>query len=464
MTTPSHPPLRTIRSPFNYAILIGSAALILALVVVELRQANPPWQTYAGLAQAKVLIPTQTGKPELCLTCHNGIEEISAAHPAEAFGCVSCHGGDPLSLDKDTAHAGMVGGRNPSDLAVAQQGCGGAQCHSGDSADARNHIDRVEHSVQSTYAGAINKVLFSFNQTGADGPFYGIEAITAAHADQPDAGMPDTALALLRFDPAGFDNSLVGMFGQKCLTCHLRAQSIQQPYFYRSTGCSACHTPYNANGLYAGSDPTTPRDVPGYPAQHRLTTQIPYSQCNTCHNRGNYSLARMTFIPRDDLAGLSPALSADQLRLHNYYQPIAQFTKCEYELDCVDCHTSKEAMGDDTLHLSQASARKIECKSCHGTLDSPPAFTTITDPDDPAIRRGNLNPFYDVAVGSQVLQTPDGDTLGAVQLVDGKVIQTGKVTGIQYSVPLVQGSACTQKPDQQASQYCHECHAVDVPR
>jgi hypothetical protein len=36
----------------------------------------------------------------------------------------------------------------------------------------------------------------------------------------------------------------------------------------------------------------------------------------------------------------------------------------------------------------------------------------------------------------------------------------GKATGTRYSVPQVKGSACTQKPDQQESRYCHECHAV----
>ncbi len=458
-SAPSKPPLRTVRSPFNQAVLIGSAVLLLALLLVDLHQANPPWRVYAGLAQPRVITPTLTGKPELCLTCHNGIEEISAAHPVEAFGCVSCHGGDGLSLDKATAHQGLIGGRNPSGLGVVEQGCGGGQCHSGSTTDARDHIARVEHSIQATYAGAINKVLFSFNQIDAHGPYYGIESVKATHA-----GQPETALELVQFDAMLFGSPVAAMFANNCLTCHLRAQSVQQPYFFRSTGCSACHTPYNEDGLYIGSDPTIPRDQPGYPALHRLTTQIPYTQCDTCHNRGNYSLAQLRFIPRDDLSSLSPTLTADQLRLYAYYQPIAQFTKCEYELDCVDCHTSKEAMGDGNLYLSQASAESTQCKTCHGTLDSLPTFKTITDSNDPAVRRANLNPFYAVQIGSQVLQTPDSDTLGAVQWINGQIIQIGKVTGIRYVVPPVMGSACQQKPDQQSSQSCHECHAVNVPR
>ena len=35
--------------------------------------------------------------------------------------------------------------------------------------------------------------------------------------------------------------------------------------------------------------------------------------------------------------------------------------------------------------------------------------------------------------------------------------------GLAAQVPLVMGSAGQQKPDEQASRYCHECHAVERP-
>ena len=90
-----------------------------------------------------------------------------------------------------------------------------------------------------------------------------------------------------------------------------------------------------------------------------LTTAIPYSQCNTCHNRGNYDLRTMTFVPRSD----HPVN-----RLHDYYQPIAQFVRCEYTLDCIDCHTRVEAMGDGDLHSNKKEIQYVQCKTCHGTL------------------------------------------------------------------------------------------------
>ncbi len=67
------------------------------------------------------ITPTLTGLPERCLTCHQGIEEISASHPQEAFGCVLCHGGDGLALDADLAHATMRGGSAPGTIGQSQR-------------------------------------------------------------------------------------------------------------------------------------------------------------------------------------------------------------------------------------------------------------------------------------------------------------------------------------------------------
>lgn len=69
---------------------------------------------------------------------------------------------------------------------------------------------------------------------------------------------------------------------------------------------------------------------------HTLTTAMPYIQCDTCHDRGNHDLRSMTFGPRAD-KGIS--------RLDASYQPIAQFTKFEYTLDRIDCHTRTAVMG-----------------------------------------------------------------------------------------------------------------------
>lgn len=67
---------------------------------------------------------------------------------------------------------------------------------------------------------------------------------------------------------------------------------------YRSSGCSACHTPYandrdpKHSGPYARfghqgrsstQDPTIPKDQSAHPISHQFTRAIPSSQCMTCH-------------------------------------------------------------------------------------------------------------------------------------------------------------------------------------
>ncbi|HLF25397.1 MAG TPA: multiheme c-type cytochrome [Anaerolineae bacterium] len=426
-------------------LVYAAFLLTVASAFVFIREFNSP--------APKSITPTLTGKPELCLTCHEGIEEISASHPLDAFGCVVCHGGNALALDADLAHTGLRGGKNPSDFGVVEASCGGSECHSGSAVDQRDHIQRALTSVQATYAGAIAQVRRTFGAQPDAVARYGVFAIADDHVAS-ELAVP----SLAQFDPAALgDPQPVIDFAARCLNCHLSNQPTNQPYYYRSTGCAACHVAYGGDGLYRGGDPTIDQTAPGHAAAHRLTTAISYTTCNTCHNRGNYSLRQMTFLPRPDLPAAGAPLSEDRLR--DYYQPIGQFTRCEWELDCIDCHTSTEAMGDGDLYSSKFDIQYVQCKTCHGTLTEPPATATVTDPNDVELRRARLNGRYTLQVGDTVLLTERGEKLAAVRFENGKFVQTLKVSGQQLEVPLVMGTACEQKPDEQESRYCHECHA-----
>jgi hypothetical protein len=401
------------------------------------------------------LVPTLSGQPELCLTCHQGIEEISASHPTEAFGCVLCHGGDGLALDADLAHAGMRGGRNPSDLAVVEESCGGAACHSGAEADGRDHIHRVLTSVQGTYAGAIAQTNFAFGGQPDATARYGVYAVQDDDITTP-TGVPE----LLPFRPGPDAPPPLHQFADDCQLCHVTGEPLPQAYYYRATGCASCHVVYENDGLYRGGDPTIAKDEPGHGRSHQLTTAIPYYQCNHCHNRGNYSLRQMSFLEREDLPG-PDALSAQAQRELEYYQPISQFTLCEWELDCVDCHTNGEVMGDGDIHSNQKDIQYIQCQTCHGTLEAMPLLVTIEDAEHPAVVSAALNPHYSVEVGDTVVATARGETFGWVQWDGERLWETGKVDGRVYEVPLVMGSGCRQRPDEQESSYCHECHAYE---
>jgi excinuclease UvrABC ATPase subunit len=122
---------------------------------------------FAVLKQSRSLkpvgnTPSLTRQVEYCLTCHADLPVISQSHPVETFGCVLCHGGEPMALTADLAHSTLRGGGNPSDLAVVEASCGGEKCHNGTPQVNRDHIQRVATSLQATYAGAIAQVRYAF--------------------------------------------------------------------------------------------------------------------------------------------------------------------------------------------------------------------------------------------------------------------------------------------------------------
>ncbi len=415
--------------------LIASLFLLLTIAGVMWRDSHSPVPTS--------LTPTLTGQTEYCLSCHSDLPEISPSHPIKTFGCVICHGGERLALDANLAHSSMRGGKNPSDLLVVEQSCGGEKCHGGAPSDNHDHIQRVETSIQSTYAGAIAIIRYTFGAQPDLTARYGIQAIKDA-AITTKTGLP----SLLTFDPTSETNPFIQKFGQNCLTCHINAIPRQGNPYSRFTGCAACHTPQSQNQSAKNAGNANQKSQ-----VHQLTTAIPFTQCNTCHNRGNYDLRQMTFVERTD-----PLTD----RLHTYYQPIAQFTKCEYTLDCIDCHTRVEAMGDGDLHSSKLDIQYIQCKTCHGTPTELPKTFTLSDLNNIAFREAKLNPIVDLKVGDTLLITEKDEPLWNTQVLsDGTYRLIGKATKQVFSFRPVKGSQCTQSGEDQSSAYCHQCHSVN---
>jgi hypothetical protein len=415
----------------RYFLLAASFSLLLGLLISA-------WQE-KRLPKPIALTPTLTGQVEYCLTCHLDLAEISSSHPVKTFGCVLCHGGERLALDANLAHSTMRGGKNPSDFSVVQASCGGDNCHSGTAENYRNHIQRATTSIQATYAGAIANIRYTF---GAQPDLKARMGVFAVQVPQSTSGITELAA----FNPTQETNPFVQVFGQNCLTCHLSAQPVQTGGRYdHFSGCSACHTPTQSTDL-TSVDTSTATDV------HKLTTAISYTQCDTCHNRGNYNLRSITFEPRQDLP-------AD--RLHDYYQPIAQFTSCEWKLDCIDCHTRTEAMGDGNLYSVKKDIQYIQCKTCHGTLTDLPQTRTLTDPNDLAFRQATLNPVIDLKLGDSILVTEKDEPLWDTRtLPDGTYEIFAKADGQRYVFRPVKGSTCTQNPAKQDSGSCHQCHSV----
>jgi len=399
------------------------------------------------------------GKVERCKTCHLGIEEISSSHPSNTFGCAVCHGGNPLSLDEATAHAQMYGGGHPGSLNVTSLSCGGTgangvACHAGNQAQAKNEVDLVKTSIMSTKAGELSvvRMMFGFDKT---------KEVPGLAKGQPAILYPNPLQG--RPNQAAFQQNCLSQCHQSGGNLPLAVPPIPKSNI-QANGCEACHVLTNSTHTYIGADTTMKTHNLGRGMVHNLTTQIPYTQCNQCHNQGNHDPLKMSFTVRTDLPQVTSDWRVGDMtwltRLKDYYLPGEIFARCEVSLDCIDCHTRQDVMGDDKLHTSQYDAVHLQCQDCHGTKQNPPKLKKIENSNDLAFEEQITNPeFPALKVGDELLITTKGEELPFLRHNGDNWIQTSRVTGKTFIIPLVIGSKCQQVPNEQGADSCHKCHA-----
>src|SRR5574341_1460152 len=199
-----------------FPFIAGSLAIIGALILAGMRQASPGWAHYQQSAEVRILTPTLTGKPEMCLTCHLGI-----------------------------VHDSLIGAEgklaNPSDMSTVDVSCGGSECHSGPADLERDHIARAQENLHYTYAGGVNLTLDALGTPRGD-IFYGL--IAARDEDVAHEGAI-AELALFNGEAPNYEQ-----FIEKCEGCHAGStEVIQETNTYRGTGCAACHVYYTPEGL-----------------------------------------------------------------------------------------------------------------------------------------------------------------------------------------------------------------------
>lgn len=445
--------------------LVGVLMIVASLLVVA-RDTAPSWAVYQERRHAAagdgergprvISVPVAaTGRQELCLTCHDGIEQTSRSHPVE-LGCTVCHGGQPLALDPDVAHQGMVGGANPSSLDVVARGCGdlgprGEKCHGGGDLD-RDHVARVTRSLQATYTGGIDTVLTTFS--GFDEPV-GTTAMTRDKRVRD--GLPRVVALAAVAHAAGRVATTAADLEVSCIDggCHLGATGGEVAGSVgHATGCAACHVLRTNDEKYAGDDPTMQGRMVSGGGTHEFTTAIPFEQCNTCHNRGIYDLRGLEFFPRDDIGPADIAAGSPA----SYYRPSERYAACEVNLNCIDCHTQAEAMGDGRLLPDKTEAQKTRCFTCHGTRTDPPPTRVVLPSDSTLLALGRASTLYDIRIGDRLATAGGANVLSSAQWIGDALIVTDKVDGSSHEVPPVRGSACEQDGSSQSSDYCHTCH------
>lgn len=267
-----------------------------------------------------------------CVSCHIGIASPMPADKAHKLACTTCHGGNDVTRDADTAHNGMW--PNPSALEHVEATCG--KCHP-------KWAQRIKRSPMATAMGLINQTRYLWGAQPKPDPLFaaskvgGLDALP--HPDQSGQDVDD----LLR---------------RRCLRCHLGVADDSQQ---RSAGCAACHRPMAQKGGKRS---------------HNLRKAVPLAQCLQCHADCGSGAQYAGLVPRD--AHRSARFDAKdphkptlwQSRTWRKMTPDAHY---QAGMACIDCHVRSEIMGDGQIRQAGLLHVGLRCTSCHGMPGQPPS-------------------------------------------------------------------------------------------
>ncbi len=379
------------------ALAVVPLVLLLILLSTSLSAQMSPASDDLAPVAAEETLPPQL-RDQGCLSCHGGIEDM---HPWLAMSCTECHGGDGASPTQKRAHVTPLNGwpkdervmhrgfdpaavrfANPADLRVAGETCG--ECHG-------RAFDHLGLSLHGTTAGHLNDGLYE------NGVNPGRQAVYSIFAVEDDNPRDPHALSSLRpieqLRGASQDRDLGDHFAdlpsKACMQCHLWSEGagltgrLGQDGLYRGAGCAACHVSYGADGLSHSADETVDRFEPGHPLRHEMTLSPPTETCTHCHvgdaSIGNAFQGLAQLYPQMPAGPTIPG-TTDRLIAGQFFVADEQLTPADVHhaagMDCIDCHTVRDVMGDGDIYGAMEHGVEIECVSCHGTPDAYADLTT----------------------------------------------------------------------------------------
>ncbi len=274
--------------------------------------------------EAERLSTTASGKVELCLNCHR--QELDRAHQRQALGCTPCHLGDPLTLDKERAHRGII--LNPGELEHVDRTCGRPGCHA-------NQSKWVKNSLMATNLGITSTLMEYWEEKGE----------------------PPAVDELMR---SGRNSPALDYFRKLCGSCHLWFKRHEHQGFLgeKGGGCTACHL----------SDTPVGRDATGK-KHSKITRWPPLENCVRCHNRsGRIGLSFQGMYESEGYGAPweDGDFSSDQLDDGRFFKRLPPDVHHTKGMICADCHTQHETMGDGKRRRHWEQQVEVECSTCHG--------------------------------------------------------------------------------------------------
>ncbi len=296
------------------------------------------------LKRPEKLTITAAGNIDMCLTCHKD-EKLDPAHDSAVIGCSVCHLGNALAITEEEAHRDMV--LNPGDLRHVEKTCSVEGCHPTD-------VHKVKNSLMATNRGILGTLLYYWGESDSQDTDLTVEALL-------NSG--ETSLAL-------------DYFRKLCATCHLWKQKNDLPgaaefFNEKGGGCSACH--YSIPGK-EGMVTITAADgradeVPTEKTVHPLiTAKVQTANCVRCHNRsGRIGLSYMGLFESEGYGTPyeNGGMNSRQLPGARFYLEIADDVHHSKGMECIDCHTRNEIMGDGTSYAHYEDQLEISCSMCH---------------------------------------------------------------------------------------------------
>jgi hypothetical protein len=327
-----------------------------------------------------------------------------------ALACRPATDGDPATREKDAAHRNMAGESAPA--------C--EPCH-------RDQVERMTSSQMFANAGMIAQIQATWEGSregmryaAVPGNPWNVDSSRVVHA--PVADLDDLSGELYR---------------KFCSRCHLGRADDDRP-----AGCAACHSP-----------------------RGRLESLPPMDACERCHNRsGRTSLSfrglqdgNNALVPtRDGMPG--PIVGSDA-RTFTHIAPDVHF---EAGMECIDCHTSREIMGDGYAHADMAGQIEIRCEDCHGSAVDRPRFLDVTRESDAPIRESRRY-ARPVRPGARAALTSRGRPYSNVFERGGEVLVVMKRTGKLLRSPVITGTAAHTIAGHERME-CTACHSRAVPQ
>jgi hypothetical protein len=377
------------------------------------------------------------GKASTCETCHPRIEKVSASHPD----CISCHGGDPLNQDKTASHRSMYGPKNPAAPQQWEKTCGA--CHF-------YQLGRVKANLMYTATGMIKNTQLTWESP--DNQLY-----SSRGGDVYDPRGKE-----LRLKPvAELDHISGELYRKFCSQCHVGGEAGDVYGASHASGCAACHFPCNNTASYAGKDAALLGKAP-YSASHAMEKLPDNKVCSRCHNRsGRIALSyeglydgNNSMVPtRKGLPG-PVMLSGSRNAVH-----ITPDIHAVAGMDCIDCHTSRDVMGDGYAYQNMNLQTEISCEDCHGGA-SAPRYREITRENEESLRESKSY-RQQMQPGTKMLVTAKGRSYSNVFYRDGVVYVLGKRSGKLFKSKVITGS-----PEHSIVGHgrmeCYACHSRTV--